>query len=114
MHYFKCFHGSWKIVKITKGMKGNLSRSFFLLFVWPTRVTVCSVNKLSSAHFCLCELLNKRDTPPTPEELAITDSTKAMDPQVAKNYLDQFEVISGDIQNPGLRYGYALQDGGGV
>ncbi|KAF7358474.1 Transposase-like protein [Mycena venus] len=84
--YYKCRHGNRKVVKVTKKMKGNLS------------TLVGHLQRTFPAHYRLCEVLNKRPTPPTSDEIAIANGRKAMDPTTSKKYLQELDNISNNIK----------------
>ncbi|KAF5319077.1 hypothetical protein D9758_018663 [Tetrapyrgos nigripes] len=85
--YFKCWHGSQRVLKITKKMRGNLNglvghlRSHFI------------------AYYQMYEVLNKRSEPPTEEEINIASGKVRLDPDVARSYLEQLESLSHNIKD---------------
>ncbi|KAJ3517257.1 hypothetical protein NLJ89_g623 [Agrocybe chaxingu] len=84
--YFKCYHGTRKTVKITKGMKGSLNN------------LVGHLQRSFPAHHRLYEVLAKRGSPPTKEEIEIASGKKRMDDALVKKYLNELETISKNIR----------------
>ncbi|CAA7267605.1 unnamed protein product [Cyclocybe aegerita] len=78
--YFKCYHGTRKTVKITKGMKGSLNN------------LVGHLQRPFPAHHCLYEVLAKRRSPLTKEEIEIASGKKRMDDALVKKYLNELET----------------------
>ncbi|CAA7268096.1 unnamed protein product [Cyclocybe aegerita] len=83
--YFKCYHGTRKTVKITKGMKGSLNN------------LVGHLQRSFPAHHRLYEVLAKRGSPLTKEEIEIASGKKRMDDALVKKYLNELETISKNI-----------------
>ncbi|KAJ7927159.1 hypothetical protein B0H13DRAFT_1521676, partial [Mycena leptocephala] len=81
-HYYKCYLGNRKVLKIGRKMNHNINGLKSLL-----------------AHFRLYKVLNSRDGPPTNVELALARRSQPMTPEMAAKYLERLDSISNNIQD---------------
>jgi hypothetical protein len=76
MHYFSLYFFS----HVSSDLKNHLQRHF-------------------AAHFRLYELIQRRKTPPTSEELDIMQGKTVLDGNIARKYLEDLERIDKNIRD---------------
>lgn len=102
--HYKCYHGTRKILTITRAMRSSLN-GIFILFLTETRLLIGSnslglighLKNYFPAMYRLYLLLKDRTEPPTEEEKAIAAACKSLDPTMAAEYLKKLEKASTNI-----------------
>ncbi|KAF7333142.1 Transposase-like protein [Mycena venus] len=84
--YWKCWHGNRKTFKITEAMHHNTSK------------LQQHLRKHFKPLYRLYQVLYKRDSPPTSDELALAEGTKLMDDDIAAEYALKADQLNMNIK----------------
>jgi hypothetical protein len=101
--HYKCFHGSRKVLMVTKAMRSNLNGAHSDISkdtLLPTNLYVGLVGHLKMhfpAMYRLYDVLKSRSSPPTDEELIIASRKKILNAEATLEFLQKLERASATI-----------------